>query len=189
MDVDRFTEGMNLLSATFDPDSISEQKVEDRYKAYLLVLGDLDGEAFWEGCRRAANTLRFFPKPVELRECLQALAAERARTGRAEEYAERVRLSDEALERERAAVLGVWDPVRRVLVKSDGSATGAPPLPEEGGVAAKVIDLAERLAAKGAGRPALPPPLSAEEFERLREALLVQAEAVTAAYEAKKGAG
>jgi hypothetical protein len=185
MDPVRFNQGMQILSAVLDGDTVSAERVAVRYQAYRVVLDDVDGGDFLEACQRAVNTLKWFPKPVELRECVQAIATERVRAGRAEEYAERVRLSDEALERERAATIGVWDPVLRVLVKADGAASAPGPLPppEEGGVAGRIIDLAERMVAKGLGRPALPPPLSPEEYQRLREALLAQA----AAYQAERG--
>jgi len=67
MDLDAFGEGMNLLSAVFDPDTISEDKVGQRFQAYLLVLADqMDGEDFKAACLWATRNLKFFPRPAEL---------------------------------------------------------------------------------------------------------------------------
>src|SRR5262245_15313740 len=134
MDALRFTQGMQLLSSVFDPDAISEQKVRDRQDGYWLALNDLDAEAFLAACVRATRTLTFFPKPVELLDAARALATERERAALADDYAERLRRSEAALEAERAERFGRWDAERRVLVRPDGSTAGTPPLPapEEG---------------------------------------------------------
>ena len=67
MDVESFGRGMRLLSSVFDPDTLSEQKAEDRTSGYWVALGDqfADGE-FWDACLWATRRYTFFPKPAEL---------------------------------------------------------------------------------------------------------------------------
>ena len=182
MDADSFTEGMNLLSAVFDPDTISAGKVEARFKAYRLVLGGLDGAAFLEACLWATTRYTFFPKPAEL----LAYRTEAEAAALAEEKAERRRLRGafyeawveatdargsphyrDALARFRdvsAAYHGVEpealgpDPLlleAGELDPEDGpdDPPPGPPRIDRGALREAVIDLAERKAMKGAPSP------------------------------------
>lgn len=127
MDPAGFRRGMSLLAVVFDgpgphgagPD---ERQVEERYAIYRLLLDDLDGEDFFGACAALANSSRFFPRPAELREATAGLARRRAGAARAEEYAERLALTEAREAAEGEVRRGVWDAQRRAFVPSGESA-------------------------------------------------------------------
>lgn len=72
-DAARFAQCLAVLSETFN-ESISDLRAE----AYFLALSDLDIEDIEGAVKDAIRTLRFFPKPVELRDLILGSAQQNA---------------------------------------------------------------------------------------------------------------
>jgi hypothetical protein len=117
VDPERFARGMTLLGAVFDP-ALPDELARRRQASYRLAVDDLDGEEFEAACLLLVNTLRFFPKPVELREAVIEVRRRRGHAARAEEYAERLALTEARERAQQEVAYGVWDAERGVAVRS-----------------------------------------------------------------------
>jgi len=99
---------MRLLGAVFEPE-LPAEAAQRRQAAYRALLDDLDGGEFEAACRFLANSARFFPKPVEVREAIAEVRRRREYAGRAGEYEERLALTEARDRAEEEVRHGVWD--------------------------------------------------------------------------------